>query len=544
MPSDLFHFDFIVGQGGAADWVPVHQSFASLNEAILEQLKESVPHGRGAHWIHCETRPVPVTTGAKFSQLTQDDCFVLVFPLLGYGDEFVAVHVDASNAVSEQSSLDDGLRGDARMVGARHPQDLLAQQSVVSNENVLQRIVERVAQMQGGSDVGWRDNDAVAGGIRVARGHGVAKATGGPSVADGRLELLGRVGSGKGDFAVRRRHHAIISIDLRFPALVVLIGGLGMVGACDGQHDEQPQSVVIPDDRGLERAERLLAAGRHEEAAEMAVLLEASMDDDWRLHDLRARLRLRHAVLLGQQGLTEQSRFEAAGALAEYRRAIAISPTLSGLHQNAGDTAQMAGDSVYAQACYRRCIELDPDNVRAILCLSQLLEHDDSLQAKQFLDRVIAIDDQVPEAFAAMAVLEARAGHRDAAIRAIDRAVTLGADMTVVRLAQARSHRLLGEPHVGVEVLSSLPTDVQGQEGVAWELATCWETLGRFDRVADVWARMVAVNPQRWDRWRWALNAAIAAKQAGDSNRMVVMVEVARRAGAGEQEIREAIRGE
>ena len=47
------------------------------------------------------------------------------------------------------------------MVGARLPQHVLAAHALETAENVLQRIVERVAHMQRAGDVGRRNDDAV-----------------------------------------------------------------------------------------------------------------------------------------------------------------------------------------------------------------------------------------------------------------------------------------------------------------------------------------------------------------------------------------------
>ena len=47
------------------------------------------------------------------------------------------------------------------MVGAHHPQRVLAAQPFVADHDVLQRIVERMADMQAAGDVGRRIDDRV-----------------------------------------------------------------------------------------------------------------------------------------------------------------------------------------------------------------------------------------------------------------------------------------------------------------------------------------------------------------------------------------------
>jgi hypothetical protein len=55
--------------------------------------------------------------------------------------------------------LDHHLRGDAGMVGADHPQGILALQAGVARKDVLQRIVERMADVERTRHVGRRVDD-------------------------------------------------------------------------------------------------------------------------------------------------------------------------------------------------------------------------------------------------------------------------------------------------------------------------------------------------------------------------------------------------
>jgi hypothetical protein len=60
-----------------------------------------------------------------------------------------------------QLALDHHLRGDAGVVGARLPQHVLAAHALEAAQNVLQRVVERMAHMQRAGDVRRRDDDAI-----------------------------------------------------------------------------------------------------------------------------------------------------------------------------------------------------------------------------------------------------------------------------------------------------------------------------------------------------------------------------------------------
>ena len=61
----------------------------------------------------------------------------------------------------EQPLLDDGLGGDAGVVGAGHPEDVVALHPPPADQDVLQGVIERVAQVERAGDVGRRDHDAI-----------------------------------------------------------------------------------------------------------------------------------------------------------------------------------------------------------------------------------------------------------------------------------------------------------------------------------------------------------------------------------------------
>ena len=63
--------------------------------------------------------------------------------------ELLAAQVAAARLLPfHQLALDHHLRGDAGMVGARLPEHVLAAHALEAAQNVLQRVVERVAHMQ------------------------------------------------------------------------------------------------------------------------------------------------------------------------------------------------------------------------------------------------------------------------------------------------------------------------------------------------------------------------------------------------------------
>ena len=72
-----------------------------------------------------------------------------------------------------QLALDHHLGGDAGMVRARLPQHVAAAHALEAGEDVLQRVVERMAHMQRAGDVRRRDDDRER--LRARRGAGAGR---------------------------------------------------------------------------------------------------------------------------------------------------------------------------------------------------------------------------------------------------------------------------------------------------------------------------------------------------------------------------------
>ena len=74
-------------------------------------------------------------------------------------DERLAAEVVAALALFREFALDHVLRGDSGVVGARLPQRVVALHPARAHDNVVQRDVQRMAEMQLAGDVGRRNYD-------------------------------------------------------------------------------------------------------------------------------------------------------------------------------------------------------------------------------------------------------------------------------------------------------------------------------------------------------------------------------------------------
>ena len=106
--------------------------------------------------------PRPVAGAAEAPQLADDGAARLFLPLPDALDEGLAADGAAVRLLAlHQLALDHHLGGDAGVVGARLPQHVAPAHALEADQNVLQRVVERVADMQRAGDVGRRDDDGV-----------------------------------------------------------------------------------------------------------------------------------------------------------------------------------------------------------------------------------------------------------------------------------------------------------------------------------------------------------------------------------------------
>ena len=103
--------------------VPVDEPLAAVDQAVGEQLEERAADGERADVVEREPRPPPVAACPILLELVEDPLFVGVLPFPDAVDERLAADVVPRQPLFfEHPPFDDRLRGDAGVVGARHPQ--------------------------------------------------------------------------------------------------------------------------------------------------------------------------------------------------------------------------------------------------------------------------------------------------------------------------------------------------------------------------------------------------------------------------------------
>ena len=159
-----FWDDFLVTERGEGDGAPVHHALASIDHPLGVEINENLLDLARVGVVHREAFPGPIAGAAEFFELVDDDAAVLVLPLPDALEELVAAEVVAGFLfLFAELALDDGLRGDAGVVGAREPEDLVAGLAGVAGEDVLECVVQHMAEREDAGDIRRRDNDRVSG---------------------------------------------------------------------------------------------------------------------------------------------------------------------------------------------------------------------------------------------------------------------------------------------------------------------------------------------------------------------------------------------
>ncbi len=163
--------DFVVADGGLQKGVPIDQPLATIDLFLGKQVKEGGPHRGGALFIEREASAVPIAAASHPFELTEDPLLVLVLPLPDPLDQAFATDVMSRKILLFlEPTFHHRLRRDPGVVGSRHPKGFKPHHSMHSDDDVLQRVVQAVAEMQCTGDVGRRDHDGEGFAIRVDLG--------------------------------------------------------------------------------------------------------------------------------------------------------------------------------------------------------------------------------------------------------------------------------------------------------------------------------------------------------------------------------------
>ena len=163
--------DLRVGQRSRAVRAPVDDAVTLVDQTLIIEVDKHLADGLGAALVHREALALPVAGRAELFQLADDAVAVLVLPVPDALEELLAAEVVTGQALFlAQVLLNLDLGGNARVVGAGHPQRFITLHALGADEDILQGLVERVTHVQLTGHVRRRDNDGIGFLVRVDLG--------------------------------------------------------------------------------------------------------------------------------------------------------------------------------------------------------------------------------------------------------------------------------------------------------------------------------------------------------------------------------------
>ena len=154
--------DFEIGNRGLEFRVPVDEALVLVDQPLVVELHENLHDGLRQALVHREAFAAPVAGRAEALQLIDDGAAGLVLPRPDALQEFLAAKLAPRRLlVGGELALDDHLRRDAGVVGARLPEHVAAAHALEAHENILQRVVEGVPHMERARHVRRRDHDRI-----------------------------------------------------------------------------------------------------------------------------------------------------------------------------------------------------------------------------------------------------------------------------------------------------------------------------------------------------------------------------------------------
>ena len=164
----LVELRLLVGERRETARAPVDDPVAAVDEAIGIEADERLAHGARALGVEGVGGARPVGTRADGAQLLQDHAAGLGHERLHPFDEGLAAQVETGLALLRDQLLDHVLRGDAGVVGAGHPEGVVAGHAAPPHDHVLDGVVEPVPDVEHRGHVRGRHHDREWGAARRA----------------------------------------------------------------------------------------------------------------------------------------------------------------------------------------------------------------------------------------------------------------------------------------------------------------------------------------------------------------------------------------
>ena len=153
--------DLLCRKHGLCLWIPIDHAETTIDESLLVEVNEDFEHTFTTLLIHRESSSIPIAGCTQTAQLLEDDASVFVCPSPSMLQELLTSEVALLDALFCQTIHHLCLRSNGSVVCARHPTSILAVDTSLTNENVLNGVVEHVAHVKHTRHVWWGNHNRV-----------------------------------------------------------------------------------------------------------------------------------------------------------------------------------------------------------------------------------------------------------------------------------------------------------------------------------------------------------------------------------------------
>ena len=153
---------FFVGQSTLGHRTPVDHTLTAVNVAFLVKFHKDLADRHAQAVIHGKAFAFPVRGTAQRAELTDNGAAVLLLPFPDPADEFIPAQiVTAGIFLVPQILVHPGFGSDTGVIRTGEPADFLAQHPVITDQNILKRIVQHMAQRQDPRHIRRRDDNGI-----------------------------------------------------------------------------------------------------------------------------------------------------------------------------------------------------------------------------------------------------------------------------------------------------------------------------------------------------------------------------------------------
>ena len=146
-----------IRDGGLTHRAPVDDPGTFVNVSLFVQTDKYLQNRLRAALIHGKTLSVPVAGAAQLFQLVDDGSAVFLFPLPRPFQETLSAQLPLVNTFLTKLIRHLDLRGDGCVVRAGNPQGIVSLHPFITDQNILQRLIQRMPHVELSGHV-WRRN--------------------------------------------------------------------------------------------------------------------------------------------------------------------------------------------------------------------------------------------------------------------------------------------------------------------------------------------------------------------------------------------------